>query len=113
MLQVVVLVLLTLLAPLVLVYTNLLVHSPCLLLTNSKPLPKKIAPNVAIRLNDIKKTFSGDLDESWMEYVDDYHQMCNDYGISPYQKFQYLHNILGEDAKIYYFNIVDDFNKSF
>ena len=68
---------------------------------------EKVAHNVAMRLKDKDKKFSGDLGESWMEYVDDYLQLCRDYSLSPTQKLQDLHNLLRGDAKRYYLDKVD------
>ena len=74
---------------------------------------EKVAHNVAMRLKDKDQKFSGDLGESWMEYVDDYLQLCRDYSLSPTQKLQYLHNQLRGDAKRYYFDQVDGYDTSF
>ena len=74
---------------------------------------EKVAHNVAVRLKDKEKKFSGDLGESWMEYVNDYLQLCRDYSLSPTQKLHYLHNLLRGDAKRYYLDKVDGYATSF
>lgn len=63
---------------------------------------ERLAHNVAMRLKDKDKKFSGDLGESWMEFVDDYLQMCRDYSLTHVQKLQYMHNLLRGDAKRFY-----------
>lgn len=45
--------------------------------------PEKTAHNVAMRLREKDKTFSSDLGESWMEYVDEYLQLSRDYSLTP------------------------------
>lgn len=50
--------------------------------------PDRVAHNVAMRLKERDKKFSGPLGESWMEYVDEYLQVCRDYALSPTQKLQ-------------------------
>ena len=60
---------------------------------------EKNAHNVGMRLKDRDKKFSGDLSDSWMEYVDDCLQLCRDHSLSPSQKLQYQHNLLQGDAK--------------
>lgn len=74
---------------------------------------EKVAQNAAMRLKESDKTLSGDLGESWMEYVDEYLQLCRNYSLSPSQKLQYPHNLLREDAKRYYLDKVDGYATSF
>ena len=62
----------------------------------------KAAHNVAMRMKDRDKTFSGAVRECWMEFVVDYHQIARDYGLSMTQRLQYMHNMLREDAKLFY-----------
>lgn len=52
-----------------------------------------------MRLKKVYKPFSRDLGESWMEFLDDYPQMCEDYGLSGPQKHEYLYNSLRKDTK--------------
>lgn len=73
----------------------------------------KAAHNVAMRLKDRENKFSGSLEESWMEYVDEYMQICRDYNLSQSQKLQYLHNVLHGDAKRYYLDTVDNYATTF
>ena len=64
----------------------------------------KIADNVAMRFR--AKNFTGDIGESWNEYVAEYQQAAMDYNLGNLQKLQYLHNIMGDDAKRFYLNNV-------
>ena len=73
----------------------------------------RIAHNVAMRLKENDKKFSGELGQSWMEFVDEYLQMCRDYSLSPTQRLQYLHNLLRGDAKRFYLDKVDGYASSF
>ena len=75
--------------------------------------PEKIAHNVAMRLREKDRKFSGDLGEPWMEYVDDYLQRSRDYFLTPSQKLQYLHNLLRGDAKKFYLDKMDGYATSF
>lgn len=43
----------------------------------------KLAHNIAMRLKDYDKKFSGELGECWMDYVDEYSQIARDYGLNP------------------------------
>ncbi|CDF36767.1 unnamed protein product [Chondrus crispus] len=74
---------------------------------------EKVAHNVAMRMKEKEKKFSGDLGESWMEYVDDYLQISRDYNLSPPQRLQFLHNLLRGDAKRYYLDKIDGYATSF
>lgn len=74
---------------------------------------EKLAHNVAMRLRDNEKKFSGELGDSWMEFVDEYLQMSRDYNLSPAQKLQYLHNLLRGYAKRFYLDKVDGYATSF
>ena len=73
----------------------------------------KIAHNVAMRLKEKDKKFGGELGESWMEYVDEYLQICKDYSLSPPQKLRYLHNLLRGDAKRFYLDRVENYATQF
>ena len=73
----------------------------------------KIAHNVAMRLKERDRKFSGGLGESWVEFVDEYLQICRDYSLSPTQKFQYMHNLLAGDAKRYYLDKIYVYATSF
>ena len=46
----------------------------------------KIAHNIAMRFRDVREKLSGNLRESWMEYVAEYQQMGRDYNLTPRQK---------------------------
>lgn len=74
---------------------------------------EKMAHNVAMRLKDTDKKFSGDLGECWHEFVDDYQQISRDYNLSATQKFQYLHNILRRDALRFYLDRVQNYATNF
>ena len=63
----------------------------------------KIAHNVAMRLKDKDRKFSGAIGECWMEFVDEYQQISRDYALSMTQKFQYMQNLLRGDAKRFHF----------
>ena len=67
-------------------------------------ISSKIAHNVAMRFRTEK--FTGHIGESWNEYVADYQQVAMDYNLGNQQKLQYLHNIMGGDAKRFYLNNV-------
>ena len=64
----------------------------------------KVAHNVAMRFRADK--FTGDIGESWNKYVSEYLQVARDYNRSSQQKLQYLHNIMGDDAKRFYLDVV-------
>lgn len=51
-----------------------------------------------MRLKDADKKFSGDIEEFWMDYVDDYLHISTYYALSPQHKLQYLHNLLSKDS---------------
>lgn len=44
-----------------------------------------------------------------MEFVDEYMQLCRDYTLSPTQKLQYMHYLLSEVSKRFYFDCVDGY----
>lgn len=73
----------------------------------------KIAHNVAMRLKDKDRKFSGAIGECWMEFVDEYKQISRDYGLSMTQKWQYMQNLLRGDAKRFYFDKVDGYATGF
>eukprot|EP00171_Calliarthron_tuberculosum_P002786 IDg2786t1 len=68
----------------------------------------KLAYYIGMRFRERDSKFSGDLGESWIEYVAEYQQVARDYALSPMQKKQYLHNLLRGDAKRYYLDRVDN-----
>ena len=76
-------------------------------------LGDKTAHNIAMRLKERDKKFSGDLGESWAEYVADYEQISRDYNLSVSKKLQYMHNLFRDDAKRFYLNNVDGYATSF
>eukprot|EP00171_Calliarthron_tuberculosum_P023415 IDg23415t1 len=73
-----------------------------------QPREDKTAHNMGMRFRDKDTKFSGDIGQSWMEYVAEYQQVARDYGLSPAQKKQYLHNLLRGDAKRFYLDQVDN-----
>lgn len=74
---------------------------------------EKVAHIVAMRLKDIDKKFSGNLEQSWMEYVDECLHIFLDYHLNPVQKFQLLHSALTGHAKRCYLDSVDGFATSY
>lgn len=66
-----------------------------------------------MRLKDADKKFSGDLEECWMEFVDDYLQILKDFGLTNEQRKQFMHNLLSKDAKRYYLERVDPYAQTF
>ena len=74
---------------------------------------EKIAHNVAMRLRDKDKTFSGAIGECWMEYVDEYKQVPKDYSLDPTQRLQYMHNLLSGDGKRFFLGKVEGYAPDF
>lgn len=66
----------------------------------------RAAHNVAMRFRDQAAKFSGNLGESWNEYVAEYQQVARDYELTASQKLQYLHNLLRGDAKRFFLDRV-------
>ncbi|GAB0493903.1 hypothetical protein MMPV_005190 [Pyropia vietnamensis] len=64
------------------------------------------AHNVAMHFRDQAAKFSGDLGESWNEYVAEYQQVARDYELTASQKLQYMHNLLRGDAKRFFLDRV-------
>lgn len=73
----------------------------------------RTAHNIALRFKESSSKFSGNLGESWMEFVAEYQQVARDYRLSPRQKLQYLHNLLRADAKRFYLDRVDGYATGF
>eukprot|EP00171_Calliarthron_tuberculosum_P001155 IDg1155t1 len=73
----------------------------------------KTAHSIAMRFKDSSAKFSGDIGESWMEYVAEYQQVARDYNLSPSQKLQFLHNLVRGDAKRFYLNSVESHVNTF
>lgn len=48
----------------------------------------RLAHDIAMRLKDADKKFSGDLGECWMDFVDEYSQVALDYGLNAQHKLQ-------------------------
>ena len=69
---------------------------------------EKLVYYIGNRFRNAESKFSGDLGESWTEYVSEYQQVARDYSLTPKQKKQYLHNLLKGDAKRYYLDRVDN-----
>lgn len=74
---------------------------------------EKTAHNIAMRLKDNDKKFSGDLGENWMEFVDEYTQIARDYSLNPPQKLQYLHNLFRGDAKRFFLDRIASYATTF
>ncbi|GAB0489865.1 hypothetical protein MMPV_001091 [Pyropia vietnamensis] len=66
----------------------------------------RAAHNVAMHFRDQAAKFSGDLGESWNEYVAEYQQVARDYELTASQKLQYMHNLLRGDAKRFFLDRV-------
>eukprot|EP00171_Calliarthron_tuberculosum_P009184 IDg9184t1 len=66
-----------------------------------------------MRFRDSSTKFSGDIGESWIEFVAKYLHVSRDYNLSLAQKLQYLHNILQGDAKIFYLDQIQSSVNSF
>lgn len=66
----------------------------------------RAAHNVAMRFRDQAAKFSGNLGESWSEYVAEYQQVARDYELTATQKLQYLHNLLRGNAKRFFLDRV-------
>lgn len=82
--------------------------------SDSRPLPtERVAHNVAMRLKDNEKKFSGDIGDCWMEFVDEYDQISLDYNLTQPQKLQYMHNILHKDAHRFYVDRVKAYATTF
>eukprot|EP00171_Calliarthron_tuberculosum_P002991 IDg2991t1 len=73
----------------------------------------KVAHNIAMRFRENSAKFSGDIGESWIEYVAEYLQVSRDYNLSTVQKLQFLHNILRGDAKRFYLDQIQGHVNSF
>eukprot|EP00170_Pyropia_yezoensis_P001506 contig_6593_g1510 len=57
------------------------------------------AHNVAMHFRDPAEKPSGNVGESWCEYVVEYQQVVRDYELTASQMLQYLHNLLRGDTK--------------
>lgn len=53
-------------------------------------------------LKEADEKFSEGLEECWMEYIENYLQVAQNYKFNPVQRFQYFHNILSKDAQRFY-----------
>ena len=69
---------------------------------SSTAIASKVARNLAMRFRSDK--FTGDIGESWNEYVREYQQVARDYGLGNQEKLQYLHSIIEGTAKRFYLN---------
>ena len=65
----------------------------------------RTAHNIAIRFRS--NQFSGNIGESWNEYVAEYLQVARDYNLSTEKKLEYLHNVMSGDAKRFYLRAVE------
>lgn len=61
---------------------------------------------MTMRYKDNSNKFINNNGESWKEYITGYQQVALNYGLDSDQKLQYIHNIVGIDAKRYYLDIV-------
>ncbi|GAB0496233.1 hypothetical protein MMPV_007545 [Pyropia vietnamensis] len=66
----------------------------------------RAAHSIAMRFRDQASKFSGNLGESWSEFVAEYQQVARDYELTASQKLQYLHNLLRGDAKRFFLDRV-------
>lgn len=66
----------------------------------------RVAHNVAMRFKYESSKFSGDIGQSWNEYVAEYQQVSRDYNLTERQKLQFLHNLFIGDAKRHYLDSV-------
>ena len=64
-------------------------------------------------LREKDQNFSGALDNSWMEIVDEYIQVCRDCALSQTQKLLYMHNLLSGDATRFFLDLVDGYATSY
>jgi hypothetical protein len=76
---------------------------------NSQPSPfqerssfDKAAHHMAMRFKDDTKKFSGALGECWSEFISEYLYAAEDYKLNPFQKLQYFHHLLRDNAKRFY-----------
>lgn len=66
----------------------------------------RLSFNISQRYRDIATRFSGEPDQVWSEFVQDYLLMARDNHLSVEQRYQYLHYVLAGDAKRFYLNTV-------
>jgi hypothetical protein len=76
---------------------------------NSQPSPfqelssfDKAAHHMEMRFKDDTKKISGALGECWSEFISEYLYAAEDYKLNPFQKLQYSHHLLGDNAKRLY-----------
>jgi hypothetical protein len=62
----------------------------------------RIAHNMATRFKLADDKFSGKLDENLTEYLNNYMDASNDYGLTLQQKFNYLHHLFDGEAKRFF-----------
>jgi hypothetical protein len=62
----------------------------------------KMAQSMFIRFKDEDKKFTGVIDQSLSEFIDEYIQACNSVGVPRNQRLHHLHNVLGGEAKRFY-----------
>jgi hypothetical protein len=54
---------------------------------------------MAMRFKDDTKKISGALGECWSEFISEYLNAAEDYKLNPFQKLQYFHHLLRDNAK--------------
>lgn len=54
------------------------------------------------RYKEERAKYSGGVEQSLSEYLSDYEQICDDYGLDNDQRLQYLHYLFGGEAKRFY-----------
>lgn len=59
----------------------------------------RAAQNVAVRFHDQTAKFSGNLGESWNEFVAEYQQVAREYKLTAAQKLQVMYSLLHGDSK--------------
>lgn len=73
----------------------------------------RLSYNISQRYRDAASKFSGEPDQVWPEFVQDYLLMARDNHLSVEQRYQYLHYVLAGDAKRFYLNTVQGHDTSF
>lgn len=60
---------------------------------------QKLSHNVAMRFKYSDNRFSGNIGESWIEYVSNYQRVAIDYNLNPEQKLTFFQNIFRETTR--------------
>jgi len=62
----------------------------------------RAAHQIGMRFKHPADKFSGEDDEFWEEFVEEYDLVCENYGLDETQKLMYLHNLVRGNAKRFY-----------